>query len=62
MSEMENAERNLAASLGKLTQAQAVELVCGAMTIAFGDSGLRALCAEGTRHLGDEEGLEQGLR
>ena len=62
MSELEDAERRLAASLVKVPQEQAISLVCGAIAIAFGDHGLKALCEESQNHLKEEEGLERGLR
>jgi hypothetical protein len=62
MTEFEQAEENLAASLKKLPLDVATALVTGAMTIAFGDDGLEALQACVCKELEEEECLKSGLR
>jgi hypothetical protein len=62
MSELEKAEKNLAEALKQLPMETAVTLVCGAVAIAFGDHGLKALYREGRSQVDREEGMEKGLR
>lgn len=62
MSQMEDAERGLAKYLKELPQEKAVEILCGAVAIAYGDTGLEALCAESKRHLEIDKAVEHELR
>ncbi|WP_455374505.1 hypothetical protein [Limibacillus halophilus] len=62
MSELEKAEQNLAEALKQLPLEKAVTIVCGAVAIAFGDEGLKALCHEGHAQIEHDEDVVKGMR
>ena len=62
MTHLEQAEHELAAMFAKIPLEDAITLVLGGMTIAYGDNGLQRLQKECNRHLEEDETVAEHIR
>ena len=59
---LEQAEHELAAMFSKIPLEDAITLVLGGITIAYGDNGLERLHKECCRHLEEDETVTEHIR